>query len=300
MKSVPHNSPARTDGIVVWVPDKHLFPPFKLLSVVTYPAGSGDGEMHSHDFFQSVFVLSGQMIFTAPPGDRLVVEAGEMAIIPNGIPHEWATAKRCKALQCATEPMLPGDNGDMAVLFGSLRDRWRKIRMDAAVAGAACDTILAEAGKNTPGSDIIVHARLLEIFALAYRAFRRSAGVQTGSIGTTDYEIYNHAVAFIRKNYRNAISLRDVAATTRLGVSRFSELFKKQCGRSPMKYLADYRLERAAALLAYSEMSVSSVADHLGFDSVHYFSKAFKKHYGHAPSVIREKQNTSSEKKPGG
>lgn len=56
-----------------------------------------------------------------------------------------------------------------------------------------------------------------------------------------------------------------------------------------MKYLAAHRLERAKTLLAYSDMSVTEVAEHLGFGSIHYFSRAFKRHHGVEPSSFRKR-----------
>jgi AraC-like DNA-binding protein len=40
-------------------------------------------------------------------------------------------------------------------------------------------------------------------------------------------------------------------------------------------------------------MSVKEVANHLGFESIHYFSRAFKKHFGHSPSGLSRRESKS-------
>lgn len=59
-------------------------------------------------------------------------------------------------------------------------------------------------------------------------------------------------------------------------------------GMSPKRFLHEYRLKIAAHLLSEGGMTVSEVADATGFNSASYFSKAFRKHYGHMPSEMKK------------
>ena len=59
-------------------------------------------------------------------------------------------------------------------------------------------------------------------------------------------------------------------------------------GMSPKRFLHEYRLKIAAHLLSEGGMTVSEVADATGFNSPSYFSKAFRKHYGHMPSEMKK------------
>ena len=71
--------------------------------------------------------------------------------------------------------------------------------------------------------------------------------------------------------------------------SRFSHLYKKHFGTSPINDLIDARLERAKMLLAYSTESISEISRAVGFASIYYFSKAFKKSSGQSPSEYRSR-----------
>ncbi len=78
--------------------------------------------------------------------------------------------------------------------------------------------------------------------------------------------------------------------TRDLGMSR-SQVFKKLkalTGKSIVQYMREYRLQRARQLLQNSELSISEVAYQVGFRDPAYFSRAFSKAFGIAPSEIRK------------
>lgn len=60
---------------------------------------------------------------------------------------------------------------------------------------------------------------------------------------------------------------------------------------SPSAHIQEVRLQQAKLLLEKGTMNVSEVAYAVGFDSLSYFSKAFKKHYGITPTALNHKAN---------
>lgn len=58
-------------------------------------------------------------------------------------------------------------------------------------------------------------------------------------------------------------------------------------GISVQSYMIRMRIERAEHLLQYAGMSVSEVADALGYRDVFFFSRQFKQYTGRAPSTLR-------------
>ena len=67
-----------------------------------------------------------------------------------------------------------------------------------------------------------------------------------------------------------------------------SYLFKKQVGIGFSQYLADMRLSRALTLIHGGKTGVADVARACGYRDALYFSKVFKKKYGHTPSEAME------------
>jgi AraC-like DNA-binding protein len=57
--------------------------------------------------------------------------------------------------------------------------------------------------------------------------------------------------------------------------SHFYGLFKKVTGLTPGGYLLKVRMRNAAARLQESKLSVTDIADELGYSSIHYFTRQF-------------------------
>jgi len=65
----------------------------------------------------------------------------------------------------------------------------------------------------------------------------------------------------------------------------FRRMFLERFGIAPKKYVLERRLAQAKAILDNGEYSsIGEVASLTGFEDALYFSKAFRKKYGHAPS----------------
>lgn len=68
----------------------------------------------------------------------------------------------------------------------------------------------------------------------------------------------------------------------------FSDLVKKETGRTPTDHINDFVIDRAKNLLVGSEQSVSEIAYQLGFNYPHYFTRLFKSKVGHTPVAYRK------------
>lgn len=75
-------------------------------------------------------------------------------------------------------------------------------------------------------------------------------------------------------------------------------LFKKECGTSISKYIAQRRLRRARILLASTDLSIQTIAQQSGFGNSRQLTALFNRELGTAPSVYRETNIISPEKKP--
>lgn len=86
------------------------------------------------------------------------------------------------------------------------------------------------------------------------------------------------------------LKVGDLADRLNLSVSTLGRLCYRAYGLSPMKYVFNLRLERAAALLARNYGRVKDVAYETGFGSLSYFSKCYKDRYGVPPREARAGQ----------
>ena len=91
------------------------------------------------------------------------------------------------------------------------------------------------------------------------------------------------ATEFIEAHYQRRLTLADIAAHADCSPSHLSALFAQHMGCPPIEYLLRVRLRQARLLLARGER-VKQTAHAVGFNSLHYFSRAFKQRLGVSPA----------------
>ena len=85
-----------------------------------------------------------------------------------------------------------------------------------------------------------------------------------------------------------------LAAEASSSRSALAERFKAFVGVPPMQYLAQWRMQLAAGLLAQGNTNVAAIASEVGYASEAAFSRAFKKLVGLPPAAWREQQGAVS------
>jgi AraC-like DNA-binding protein len=101
------------------------------------------------------------------------------------------------------------------------------------------------------------------------------------------------ALAELHRAPERKWTVNDLAAAANVSRSVLDDRFRSILGRSPIRYLTDWRLHIAKDLLATTELGVSAVARRVGYDSEEAFSRAFKRAYGRAPAHWRAELPTS-------
>ena len=90
------------------------------------------------------------------------------------------------------------------------------------------------------------------------------------------------ALSYLIEHLTDEIDCAVLAALCHLSSSQFYNLFREEYKTSPLAYRDTLIIQRAKMLLQ-DMFSVTAVAEILGFDSVSYFSRFFKKHCGTSP-----------------
>jgi len=84
------------------------------------------------------------------------------------------------------------------------------------------------------------------------------------------------------------ISVTALAAETRYSVAHFRALFNRYMGISPHACLQRRQLHAAQTLLATTELTITAIAAHLGYDSPSHFARVFTQHIGMPPTEYRK------------
>lgn len=116
-------------------------------------------------------------------------------------------------------------------------------------------------------------------------------------VSTNRYkEIVDEAVNYIKKNYMDdELSLNMLASIVNVSPSHLSMIFGQETGVTFIKFLTDYRLEKAKEMLKCTNKKSSAIAFDVGYKDPHYFSFIFKKSFGMTPTQYRGRKDTEGE-----
>ena len=89
--------------------------------------------------------------------------------------------------------------------------------------------------------------------------------------------------------YFEPLGVDDLARAAGFSRAHFSREFRRAFGESPHTYLLTRRMERAAALLRYTDYSVARICFDVGLQSVGSFTTSFTRTFGESPTAYRKR-----------
>ncbi len=95
----------------------------------------------------------------------------------------------------------------------------------------------------------------------------------------------------MESNLHGELELETLAELAHLSKYHFSKRYKDITGYAPIQHFIHLKMERACYLLDVSTRSVAEVAEALGYEDAHYFSRLFKKVTGLSPRDYRKLKN---------
>lgn len=107
-----------------------------------------------------------------------------------------------------------------------------------------------------------------------------------GNAGSTarNQQTIRAVKAYVQEHYSDpAFRLSNISTALYLNNSYLSHLFRIETGITLFQYLLDIRMQQAKILLEQSELSISAIAQQVGYPSTKNFYNAFKKYYKESP-----------------
>lgn len=92
----------------------------------------------------------------------------------------------------------------------------------------------------------------------------------------------------LNESYKNPPTLRELAANVGTNECTLKKVFKQMFSMTVFDYLNDLRMNKAARLLSENSLTISEIANELGFSSQSHFCTAFRKRHGLTPKEFRE------------
>jgi AraC-like DNA-binding protein len=161
--------------------------------------------------------------------------------------------------------------------------------------GALLPIAASESGRRQAGSENVL-SRLSELmFVEAIRRYIETLPPsQTGWIAGLRDPTVGQALAALHSDAREPWTVERLARLAGMSRSVFAERFTTMVGHPPMQYLALWRMQLAARMLA-DGAAVAVAAANVGYESEAAFSRAFKKIVGQAPGTWKRQSGPSRE-----
>lgn len=115
------------------------------------------------------------------------------------------------------------------------------------------------------------------------------------TLSPNDQKFMNKVIEVIEKHLDNGdLMVEEIASEVNMSRSVFFKKLKTLTGLSPVEFLREIRMKRAAQLIETEEYSMAQIAYMVGLNDSHYFSKCFKQQYGITPTEYKESRKQTN------
>ena len=242
---------------------------------------SSHNRIHWHEQIELLYFTQGTAVtlcngqeYEVAVGDLIVVNCNELHV---GIVSSAQSKYYC--LHVKTD-FFTNQIGEQYVFFDNhIRDE-------------RCTKLLEKVVTNARGTDfyseIAVKKDLYALFdILAQNYVKNISSEAQYRKYYKRYDRFSAIAAYIEENYHEDLAVTDLAETFSMSDTYFAHFFKKEAGRSVITYLNEVRIRHAKAFLEKGEMSISEIAEAVGFNDLNYFSRKFKELTGMTPSAYK-------------
>jgi AraC-like DNA-binding protein len=151
------------------------------------------------------------------------------------------------------------------------------------------EKLMKELLKAKDFDSILSLLHLLNFLAASQEYKLLSSAGYTNLLKASDTERMNKVHAYVMKNFREKISLDEVAEIANMTPSSFSRYFKTHANKTFSDFLSEIRIGHACKLLLEKEMDITEICYESGFQTLSNFNRQFKSVTAYNPLAYRKK-----------
>lgn len=224
--------------------------------------------------YHLLYVESGEMICEIDGKDQSILSGGYVLYFPNQRQKYEQNGGICYWVH------FSGSAAEELIADAGLRKKpWFPGDKVSTASIEAFEKMIYRYVTSGHSNDLALSAELISLLS----TFRQSVSAPVD-------ERLCSVITYLNKHFFEKLDIERCANMLCLSSGRFAHIFKESTGVSPYSYVLNLRMEKAAELLALSDIPITDISDKVGFDNSLYFSKAFKKRYGVAPTVFRKEK----------
>lgn len=253
--------------------------------------------VHAHDFAEIVIITSGHGVHETGR-ESYPLNAGDAFVIGGSRQHHYSSTENLCLVNILYQPdqlnLQPYDLGTLTgyhALF-TLEPAWRRRHqfngrlrltpLELGVVLAYVDTLEEELNVRRSGFKLMATAAFMQIVGYLSRCYARARNSDSRALLRI-----GAAIGHLEANYHMPLQVAQLARMAHMSDRSFVRSFQAAMGSSPIAYLIQLRLNRGAALLRQTDLSVTEVAYRAGFSDSNYFTRQFRRWLGQTPCQFR-------------
>ena len=248
--------------------------------------------LHSHNYFEMVYVLSNSGTQYLVGTKRYLLQHGDIILVPPGIGHKplfpaqlaepykrivlWVSTDFSDSMKYITKYNDTESYHDNIYLLRTAGTSWEYL-------GDYFRNGLKEAHEKNVGWEVALMGNTMQLFTAFNRAIHDT---QNTPAKTEKPELLDDVVAYLETHLHEKITLADIATRFFVSESTIGQTFRKKMHVSFYHYLTQRRLIAAKSMIL-EEANLDILSEKVGFTDYSTFYRAFKKEFGISPREYR-------------
>ena len=108
--------------------------------------------------------------------------------------------------------------------------------------------------------------------------------------------VYSKILFYLEEHVRQYVTIDDICHDNLIGRSQLQKMFREQHGCGVIEFFSRMKITFSKQLIRENQMNFTQISDFLGYSSIHYFSRQFKKLTGMTPSEYATSIKAMSER----
>lgn len=262
---------------------KRILPRIRIREILGYYYSIRSSDYHfdgeTHDYFELTYVDLGAMT-TVVDGVRYELKERELMIYG---PGQFHTQEISSEGPCSYVTVIfDMESSQFEPLLNRVFAYDKKIH-------TLIKTFILESTSQLPYMNSLMLCLLQEaIIRLLQNDFVGGHGENehliTGARQHYQDEFLEKILAYIDDNICKPMTIAEICQKFSLSRSSLQILFKENLNQSPKKYINELKMEKSRQMICEDKYTISEIALMMGFNSIHYFSRAFTQKYHISPS----------------
>ena len=252
---------------------------------------------HWHEELEAVRVTEGQVAVSAE-GGSWTMEPGEGFFVNSGVLHEAHQIREepARLHSMVFHPRLVGGSVESVFWQGYLQPLLadpasRFVRFSETVpwqreALEAIESAWQACAQEPPGFEFTAREGASKLVFLLSR-HRSPAKERPSEKALRDGERIKTMLLYIQEHCAGELTVAEIARSAAVSESECLRCFRAMIGTTPIQYVRQLRVQRAAELLETSDERIADIGAACGFQEMGYFARTFRALKGQTPSQYR-------------